>query len=204
MKKIMPRIALFLLLCLVMVGSNCILEEKVIEIVLTSETCVEFTENHDSQNFNTPMTLDYGAEIAEILADNDVSREDIVDATVVSASYEVTQFSHDHDWTVSGTITVERLDTGGSAVTIVDYTSQSIQGALGNRIYAELDPTGVDVLDTALDDFLDGSDPIIEFTVHNGSVDPPPTEQDPIVFVWEACIVMHLIFAEEYEGPDPF
>jgi hypothetical protein len=200
----MPRLTLAVLLCLLAVGSSCVLEDKVIDIVVTGTTCVEFPENHDSENFTTPMTLDYGSEIGQILEDNEVSREDIVSAHVVSASYEVTQFAHDHDWVVSGTITVERVDTGGNPQVIIDYTSQSIQAAMGDKIYPELEPAGVDVLDQALADFLDGYDPVLRFTVQNGSVDPDPSPQDRIVFVWEACVVLHLVYSAEFEGPDAF
>ncbi|MFH1312214.1 MAG: hypothetical protein ABIJ00_03220 [Candidatus Eisenbacteria bacterium] len=201
MKTISGMILILLLVFIMFGGVSCLLEDKVIEIVLTGTTCADFHEDEDSENFTTPKTVNYGEEIEDILADNDISRDDIVSAVVVGGSYTVTAFSHTHDWTCSGEITVRR-DAGADA-TLIEYTSLSILATLGVSVTADLEPGGVAILDQALQDFLGGANPVLTFTVvsETGDVDPDPSPSDPMVFDWKACITIHVTMDEEFEGP---
>lgn len=204
MKRYISLAALALLLCAVGVFNNCIMEEKVIEIVVTDKTCEEMEENHDAANFVTPAVIDYATEIDAILADNDYSREDMHSARVMSASYIVTDFSHTHDWTISGYIDVERIDKTDGPATLFNYTSQSVAGAMGGYVIAPLQESGVALLNRALDDYIAGGNPVIRIAVHNGSVVPTPGPADPIVFDWRACIMIYVTTLEEIDAPDPF
>lgn len=204
MKRYLSIAALALLLCAVSVSNNCIMEEKVIEIVLTDKTCKDLEEDHDSANFVTPAIIDYADEIDAILADKGYSREKIHSAKVISASYKVTDFSHTHDWEISGYIDAERMDITDGPATLINYTSQSITGAMGDFVIAPLEEPGVDLLNRALADYLEGSDPVIRIAVHNGSVVPTPSAADRIVFDWMACIHIYVTTLEELEAPDPF
>lgn len=202
MKNTISAVFAAVALCLLLGGPGCVLEEKVIEIVLKGETCAEFQENHDSEEFTTPVTIDYAERIDDILEDNDLGRSDIKRAKVMSATYQVTDFDHTHDWSISGYITVENL-TGGGPETVVNYTDQSLIAAQPAPVTASLDADGVLVINQALQDYLDGGYPTLRFTVQNGSVDPSPSPSDPIVFTWEACIKIHVSYQEELEVPDP-
>jgi len=198
MKRAIKRMTFVLILCLAVITSGC-LEEHVIEIVLTDQTCAPFEEYHETENFVTPDTVDYGAEIEKILVENGVSRSDIAYAFLVSASYGVTDFSHTHDWDISGYVTVEREDIVDGPDTLLNYTDESVEAALGVHIPADLNPKGVAIVDRALEDFISGIKPVLIFTVHNGSVTTDPSPADPIVFDWEACIVIQVITQEELE-----
>jgi hypothetical protein len=189
-------------LCLALGGPGCILEEKVIEVVLTGSTCAVFVENHDTENFTTPVLLDYANEIDEILMDNGLSRDDIAMAKVMSATYQVTSFDHSHDWTISGVITVEWVGAS-AAETIVSYTAQSVEAAEPVPVQASLDADGVQVINDALADYLNGGYPMLRFEVVNGDVSPTPSEADRLVFTWESCIKVHILYQEELEVPDP-
>ena len=152
--------ALFLGL-VALLGSGCIMDEKVIEIVLTGETYADFVENEDGADEAETATIDMAEELRDILNENDLSLSDIEDAFVASVHYGVTSFSQAHDWTISGAISVRRVDLSGGFIVIANYTSQSVQGALGQKIPATLEPAGVDVINTALDDFRAGGNPIL-------------------------------------------
>lgn len=204
MKRFISLVTLALCLCAVSVSNNCILEEKVIEIVITDRTCETLVEYHESANFVTPAVINYAAEVDAILADNGYSREKIHSARVVSASYIVTEFDHTHDWVISGYIDVERTDITDGPATLLNYTSQSVTAAMGDVVVAPLEAPGVELLNRALDDYLDGGNPVIRIAVHNGNVDPAPSAVDPIEFIWEACIVIYVTTQEEVEAPDPF
>jgi hypothetical protein len=202
MKATFKVIGLVALLCVLTLSVGCVLEEKVIEIVLSGETCADFEEDHETGDFTSESILAYGDEIQDILNDNGISRDDISKAFVVGGSYEVTDFEHSHDWTVGGSIFVERVGGGANPDTLLKYTSQSLKEALDNQIWAELHADGVDVLNQALADFLNGANPILRFTVQNGTTTPEPSSFDRIIFDWQTCIKMQLIYVEEFDFPD--
>lgn len=196
---------LLLLVAFALSGSGCLLDEKVLEVVYFQKTCVNFEENEDSEVFTTPATMDYADELDGVLSDNGISKSDVNSARIVSASYMVTDFSHTHDWDITGEITVRRVDTAGAAVTLVTYTSQSVLAALNNSVPAILDPAGVELLNDALEDYITGTaDPVIEFSVENGDVEPNPSVSDMLVFDWRGCVAIHIVAGISLEVPDPF
>ena len=197
---------LLLLVAFALSGSDCLLDEKVLEIVYFHKTCVDFEENEDSEVFTTPATMDYADELDDVLSDNGIAKSDINSARVVSASYMVTDFDETHDdWDITGEITVRRVDTAGAAVTLVTYTSQSVLAALNNSVPAVLDPAGVELLNQALEEYIaDTADPVLEFAVENRNVDPNPSALDMLVFDWRGCVAIHIVAGISLEVPDPF
>lgn len=206
MKTISSTMLVLLLLWLMASSISCVLEEKVIEIVVTGKTCVDFEENEDSENFTTPVELNYAAEIDSILEHNDLDRSDIESAHVVSATYTVTDFEHDHDWVISGAITVTRMDEAQGPATLIEYTSVSLEQVLEVEMPAVLEPGGVDLLNDALSDYITNpvAYPVLQFTVENGDVEPAPSLSDSLVFDWTACVTIHVVIEETYETPDVF
>jgi hypothetical protein len=195
---------LALLLCVLAVGPGCVLEDKVVEIVLKGQTCVEWTEYHESAEWNTPLELDYADSIRKILEDNDIDIDKIKDAKLVSASYWVTVNNNDaHDWSISGYITVQRDD--GPVRQMVEYTDQSLNAAYLTPTDADLDAAGVAIINGAFDSFLvDPYAPIVlTFTTENDAVTPGPTPSDPLDFIWKACLKIHVVYGETFELPDP-
>ena len=206
MKTLMCTI-LALLLCVLAVGPGCVLEDKVVDIVLRGTTCMEFPEHHTSAEWNTPLVLNYADSIRNILEDNDIDIDKIKEAALVSASYWVTENNSDtHDWSIEGYVTVQR--DAETAERIIKYTDQSLDAAYLTPTDAELDSLGVAVINGAFEDFLANKDipsyPIaLTFTTENDAVTPEPTPGDPLDFRWKACIKIHVIYAEEFELPDP-
>ena len=206
-KAILPRLIPLVLICLLVAGGGCILEEKVIEVVITGKTCAVFPENEDEQNFITAAEVDYGEEIGKILEKNDIDFEDIKTAKVVSASYGVTSFTPTgvDDWELSGLITVERLyQAPQTKGTLIDYTIQSVVEALGMEIPASLNENGTAIVNQALEDYLDGQWPVLKFAVENETCVPPPSPTNRLIFTWKACIKLQVVIEEEVERPDPF
>jgi len=201
--------ALVLLLIAAILCTSCILDEKVIEVILRNSTCLDFQEYDEDETFSTPDTIDMADEIGETLAENGMSRGDIVTASLISCTYEVTDLTPPvghADWVISGAITVERIDKARAATTLVEYDTQSIVGAMGltDPIVADLTPAGVDLLNEALADFIAGDDPVIVVKTENGNVDPDPTPSDPIDFDWQACLNFYLQFDETLDLIDLF
>ncbi len=177
------------------------LKDKVLEIVLTAETSADFATDEESASWTKAAIVDLGQEIRDILEDNGYSTSDIKSAHVTSAHYGVTSFIHEHDWEIGGRIDVEY---NGTTETAILYTAQSVQAALGKKISAPIEPDAVTLMNQALQEFLSGGNPVLTFTVVNGSVTPAPTAADRIVFDWRAWIAIQVIVEEEVEVPDPF
>jgi hypothetical protein len=91
-------------------------------------------------------------------------------------------------------------------VVLVDYASQSVQTDLGQKIAASLDPLGVDLINDALDDFINNSaNPVLTFEVQHTTILPnAPTPTDPMVFDWRAWLAIQVIIPQTVEVPDPF
>lgn len=199
------KTGLFLLLFgLIQISGGCIMEDRVVELVVNERVCVDFLENHATVSFVTPTTVNYEDEINKILDDNGVSRDRIVSARLVSASYGVTDFPDHDDWVITGAVTVEREDVTDGPDTLWTYGNISVSDALGERIPVTLNSSGVGVLNRALDDFIADGSPVLTFKVVNSGVTPPPSIDDPIQFLWKGCLVVGIVVETDVEVPDPF
>jgi hypothetical protein len=185
-------------------AGGCIMADRVVEIVLNDSTCAGWSENHTSANYTSDAMVDYANELEQILEDEDLSREDIVSAHLVRVSYGVTEFSHTHDWTVSGSVTVRRADISDGPAVLFDYANLSVEAALGQDLPVPLQAGGVGVVNRALADFIEGGSPVLVFRVVNSGVVPPPSVADPIRFDWLACVHIQVITSMDVEVPDPF
>jgi len=197
---------LLVLLGIAVAMGSCIMEDRIIQLVLTDKSCADFSENQTSTSFVTPARLEFGEELNRILEDNDVAREEIVHALLVSASYGVTNFTQSTAWVISGSITVEREDEADGPKTLIAYSNLSVADALGKVIPAPLDSAGVHLINRATADYLAGvgSNPVLIFKVNNSSVVPSPSVSDPIQFDWRFCITMDVVTETDAEVPDPF
>ncbi len=205
MKRMIGHAGVALLAMLLVAGwSGCVMEDRSPEIVLTEETCTGFDVDDSGVSFAPFADIYFTDELNMILQDNDVTRTDIVSARIVSVSYGVTQFAGGHDWLITGAVTVERLDVSDGPATLLEYTSVSVQEALGKRIPASVTAEGAAVINRALEAFIAGGNPVLRFTVSNTGVTPTPSALDRIVFTWEPCLVAQIVVKQDVEVPDPF
>ena len=194
MKKVLTAIALMIPIVLALGLGGCLLEDREIEIVLNDEFCYDFDEYHTTENYTNPAVIELGEDLDSLLVDNDIIRDQIVDVFLVSGSYKIDEFSHTHDWEISGIITVERLDISGVGPdTLIVYHEISLEDELGITTFVPLHADGVGIINQALDDYRDGSSPVLRVTVENGEVEPSPTVSDPLDFIWKACINVQVI-----------
>ena len=138
MKSNIVKILLACMICTVAFGTSCILEDKVVQIVYTGTTSADFSENSEDVNWTTEAVIDYATQVAKILEDNGITRDDIKSAFLVSAAYGVISFQQATDWEIGGYITVARQDIPVSEETIVEYDNVNVAAALGRRIPAKL------------------------------------------------------------------
>jgi hypothetical protein len=205
MKAIDKNAALILLTAVLLAGSSsCVMEDRTVEFVITQESCATLDVDSPTASFGEMAVIFLADELNDALGDDDAAREDVVTVRVVSLSYGVTEFSHTHDWTITGSFTVERQDVSDGPETLLNYTDQSVLEALGVRIPADLNADGVGVINRALDDFIAGGNPVLIFRMVNSGVSPAPTVSDNIEFQWEPCLVTHIVVGKDIEVPDPF
>jgi hypothetical protein len=204
MKKIINAAVLLTLIGLIMGLNNCLVEEREVEIVLNEENCKEFEEIHESENFTSPYIIDIAAELDSLLDDNELSRSDIVDAFLVSASYTVTEFEQ-HPWDLAGVIMVERVGSIEDPDTLLDYNEGITlsEAIVGEKTYVTIHEDGVAVINQALDDFIAGGNPVLGIAIVNGDVEPSPSAVDLLDFVWEFCLYMQVITEIEMDAYDP-
>jgi hypothetical protein len=203
MRKIITKAALPIALVLVAGLCGCLLEDREVEVVLNGQTCTDIHEYHTTENYTTPDTLELGEDLDELLVDNDISKDDIVKAFLSSATYEITEFVHDHDWELEGVIMVERHDIGGGADTLVEYSNLFLEENVGVTLTASLHEDGVTIVNAALADYLAGAHPVIILTVISGGVDPSPSAGDALDFWWEPCLniqVIYMLSTEVFNG----
>lgn len=204
MRKIITVIAVAAFLCAVVIGC---LEEKVFEIVLYGETSHDVHHVEKSATWTTPVEVDYADEIDKILKDANWNKSDIKSVKVTSAFYGVTDWivpSPPHDWKLEGYAMVQRTDITSVVDTIMEYTYASVENAWGRRIQALLHEGGVDILDQALADYLNGAEPVLEFSILNGIIDPTPDDVDSLNVQSKFWIKLNVIKDESADFPDPW
>ncbi|MGD1049069.1 MAG: hypothetical protein ABR899_10025 [Candidatus Krumholzibacteriaceae bacterium] len=208
MTAIMRKAALLLLAAgLLVCMSSCIMEDRTVQFVVTHETCATFDVSSQSASFTVPTSVFLADEINSALNDNNAALEDVVTARIVSLSYGVTGFTppaSPHDWQITGAVTVERNDISDGPDTLLSYTDESVENAYGKRIPAKLNKDGVDIVNRAIDAYIAGGNPVLIFTLVNGSVNPAPSALDPVMFQWRPCLVLHIITQKDTQVPDPF
>jgi hypothetical protein len=205
MKSLLAKFLLTCLICAGAFGTSCILEDKVVQIVFTDKTSAEFFEDSEDELFRDTVVVDYADQIDDILEDNGLTRDSLDTAHLVSASYEVTRFEQNGDWTITGAILVDRMDISITGDTLVSYTNQSVREALNNKKKVKLHPAGVGIMNQALSQYIaDTHDPVLRYIVVNGNVEPSPGPGNPIVFDWKAWLTIQVLLTETFEVPDPF
>ncbi len=184
-------------------------EDKIYDIVIGSDLCPDtvFTQNSASEIFTDTVYVEAGDDIDDALKENGFSRESIKAAILNGAYYSVTEWvppdPPQTDWKISGTIMIQRTDVPGLEDTLIVYTEASVKGALGVEVAANLAPGGVDIVNQALEDFLDGANPAFRLVVLNGDCDPNPSASNRIQFKWYACLQVQIVIEETTSVFDP-
>jgi hypothetical protein len=180
------------------------MKKKVFEIVVKSETSADFQARGSSGAFQDVADVNLDEDIDEALTDAGYSRDDIKKAVVMAGYYGTIVNNNSHDWTVGGSVNVAR-GIAGTPVQAMTYTTESIDGLIGAKKKAVLNQAAVDLVNTAINDYLAGQNGIVlRFTLDNATMAPSPSVGDPVNFDWRAWIAIQVILSDEADWPDPF
>jgi len=206
MKRTTALFSLVAVIALAVGLSGCLeKKKKVVEIILTAQTCGEWDQDSADEIFEDTDTIDVAGEINDALASAGVPRDSILAAWILGGAYGSTSFTvtGPPDWVIWGAIEIERV--GGGSATIINYDSASVKNSLGLEIPAPLQAAGVALLQAGLDDYLAGSDDVtFIYRIINGDVEPDPSPTQRIVFSWKAWIYLQVKMTEGFELIDPW
>ncbi len=204
MKKVFFTAALTIPLVIALGLGGCLLEDRDVQIVLNDDFCKAFPEDHASATWTHSETLEIGEDLDQLLADNEISLDQIDSIFVSGGNYDVIEYTViDHDWLIDGTITIERTDVSGSGpITLIAASSpKSIEAEYASGPQTvPLEPAAVAMINQALYEYLNaGATPEFELSVVMGDISPPPSTEDRIVFEWQACILVQVISTLDVE-----
>jgi hypothetical protein len=202
-------LVLMLVAALTVGAAGCkALHERVIDLVITNKACMDFVERHDTANYvGDVQTVEVADDIDDALASLEppLEREDVQEARLTTASFEVTGFDDPgHDWVIGGTLMIAY---GAVEDTMATYTEVSIADAYaaGEPIYFDgLTPEGVSLFNQALEDYLNGFRPEVSFWVVSDGVTPAPSPSDSLKFDWTGCLHMYVVSSYRTEVVDFF
>jgi hypothetical protein len=183
--------------------SGCI-EDRDVDVVLSGDVSVEIEQGDASQEI--PVVLGVPGLLADLLAEEGYSIDDVESVFIAGAAYGTAALEGDHDWVVSGQVDVQRVDgvVAGPRETLLEFTDTSVESTLERRVAAPLNAAGVAVVNDALQDYVDGGTPMLEFRVPVQDVTPQPTVLDPMAFVWKVWVELRVVINVKARVPDPF
>ena len=206
MRKSFVRIALIPAICLLVIASGCQFSDFFGPVfkkggqgkgggggagpgVFASQYCVQFDEVHtNGDTFATELVCDqFATQLLQSLAAEGLTPADIKAIRMVSGSFSLKGNPQGHDWTISSRVDVMRQ--GGIFTDIlVNQTTLNLSDLKGKGEGANLNQEGVNIVDQALSDTVNGGNPILLVTMVGTDVTPTPSTSDPLIFTWTACI----------------
>ena len=176
------------------------------KIVLNEEFCVRFDENRTTGRFEKEVVCNqYAKMISEWLEANDLDPGDIKHIRMKGGIIrEGVEFQGTHRWDITSSVYIKRRDLGKRPKQFLRSQTVTIPDDIeGDGYKPRLNPDGVKVVNRALTDFVDGDEPVLILKMVATDVDPEPSESDPLIFSWDACIeVMAIVRTGNGGGHD--
>ena len=160
-------------------------------VVFMQEFCVELDENRTTDSFEKEVVCDqYAAQIAQWMADNDLEPGDVTNIFMMGGRIEeAAPFQGSHAWEFLSSVYIKRQDLGDHAQRFVVHDNVTVPDDIDGAGYQpRFDHHGVRVVNQALRDFVDGGNPILVVKMVGSDVYPAPSDSDPLVFSWRACV----------------
>jgi hypothetical protein len=160
--------------------------------VLREQFCVEFDEYRTSGQFESEVVCEqFAQEVGQWLADNDINGDDIRHIFMKGGLIlEGDEFDGPHPWDITSSVYIKRTDIDDGPERLLRSRTvtvpEDIEGPSGYK--PRFDPKGVKLVNRALRDFVDRDFPVLVVKMVSTDVDPEPSESDPLVFSWQACI----------------
>lgn len=196
----LTRLILLPVVCVLLLAGGCVYDDLSSEMVVTEKIVVQYNDYRESPDICCSVAdARWRTRLLDALDKHGAELSDIQSITMVGGLYKVARPpKSSHDWTVEGTVTIERQDdaslppTDGPA-TFVNFTTQSLKGAKSKPVRADLNSAGVDVVDRALQAILNGEDPRMVVRMVSDDITPAPSPTDPLDFMWLAEVEFQIV-----------
>jgi hypothetical protein len=202
MKKYFARAALIPAMCLLAFATSCQLGDAFgpnfkkggggggkNKLLYSDKFCVQFDEVRTSVPFSTEVVSDLFAEqFLASLAAQGLTADDLGLIRMTGGSYALKGNIQGHDWVITSRVDVQRQGGIFPFEPFVNTTTTNLKGLKGKGENADLNQEGVNIIDVALEDLVNGGDPVLLVKMVATEVVPAPSPQDPMIFTWQACI----------------
>jgi hypothetical protein len=171
-------------------------------IVLQEEFCVTFEEYRTTGTFQSEIVAEeFAAQISAWLDANGVLDENIIKIRQIFQSGGRIVLSEPymgHPWDITSAVTIQRDDIPDVAEEWLRTQTVTLPDDIVDPGYVpRFRFKGVKTVNRALEDLAAGGDPMLRVTMVTTDVDPEPSVSDPLVFTWDACVnVIVVYFAE--------
>jgi hypothetical protein len=204
MKKPFLKVALIPAVVLLVFASGCNLVESPganmaadASLVLQEEFCVQFDEYRTSSDFTDDVTDLYAAQILAWLEANDVELDDVCSIFQSGGRIVLVEPYSGHPWDITSKIHVKRTDIYDDFHPYLRPQTVTLPGDIAAPGYnPSYHYRGVRTINRALEDLVDGGNPTLSFWAWFSRVDPEPSEVDPLVFSWDACIEVTVVVGD--------
>lgn len=175
------------------------------QVVLHDRFCVRFDENRTTGEFESEVVCDqFATQIQAWLANNNVASGDVKKIFMSGGRIKLAGEFTGHAWDITSSVRIKRTDIADGPVTFLKEQTVTIPDDIdGSKGYKpRFDSHGVKLVNRALEDLVDGGDPVLVVTMKSTDVDPEPSGSDPLVFSWEACVDIMAIVKKGGGGGD--
>lgn len=200
MKQLCARLLVIAVLGSLLAMTGCIVGKS--DMVVTETICVKIEEVQTTGSFSTFVVCDqFAEEIERELKKHNKGKKDVKSIHMTSATFK-TKKVRPHDWNVTADIDIARQDTPGGAyedgpAPFVTFDDQSLLDLKGEKTKARMHADGVDLVNDALEDLIDGEDPRLVLLINNESVTPTPSPSDPMHFVVDVCVKFQMVIKKD-------
>jgi hypothetical protein len=197
MKREFARIALVPAICLLVFANSCQLGDPLDanfakggnQLVFKDKYCVQFDEVRTSVPFATEVVSDqFATQVLASLAQAGLTADDIKSMRMTGGSVALKGKLSGHDWEITSRVDVKRQDGVFPFEPLVHEETVLLKGLKGKGLKVSLNQEGVNFVDEALADLINGGNPVLLVKMVGTNVVPAPSPQDPMIFTWQACI----------------
>lgn len=198
MRRVLTPLVIVATVCWLTALSGCIYDELNSQWIVEENVCVNIEDIATSEDLSARVVCDlFRQRLMDRLFEEGLTLDDVESVSLVSGRYKLVTMKG-HDWTVDGMVRLSRQDDPGNPPTegpvpFVEFDDQSIHALKGTFTPAVMESEGVDLLNDALADILEGGDPRVVLDLDDIVITPAPTEQDPMEFKFLACVRVQAI-----------
>jgi hypothetical protein len=193
MKHLSARLLVIAVLGVMIAMVGCVYEGT--EVVVTEIVCVNLDQTITTGSFSTFAVCDlFKQRLMAKLDESGYELDDVQSVHMVSATFKVMALDpKDHDWKLTGDISIGRMDDPNGSYTdgpefLTSFNNTSLKSLKGAPTNAQLNADGVEVINNALDALRSGEDPRLVLVVDNATIMPTPSSSDPMEFKLLTCV----------------